>query len=279
MPEAPVFLQAAIPSSGELLPRLGLGTYRSFDVPAKGTAAAELSAILEDFHRLGGRLIDSSPMYGQAEATVGALSQAAGINQQLFMATKVWTQGQAEGKRQMEQSLAKLKRPRLELMQVHNLMDWKAHWPVLEAWKQRGEFRYIGITHYNTAAFESLAAILEKGGVDFLQIPYNLGQRSAERRLLGVAADQGVAVIANEPFGQGALFKAVRGKALPPWTQDLGIRTWAQYFLKFILGDARVQFVIPATGKLAHWMELWPGAVGALPKPKQRTQMLEVLGS
>jgi diketogulonate reductase-like aldo/keto reductase len=277
MPDPVSLLQAKIPSSGQRLPRLGLGTYRSFDIQAKGAAAAELTAILEDFHRLGGRLIDCSPMYGQAEATLGTLAKESGLTDSLFMATKVWTTGLAEGKRQMEQSLAKLRRPGLELMQVHNLMDWKTHWPVLRDWKQMGQLRYIGITHYNPAAFESLAVILEKGTVDFLQIPYNLAEHSADRYLLSVAEEHGVAVIANEPFDQGSLFKAVRGKALPAWAGDLGIRHWAQYFLKFILGDPRVQFVIPATGKLAHWMEFWPAATGPLPSAEQRALMLREL--
>jgi diketogulonate reductase-like aldo/keto reductase len=266
-------LSASIPRSGQVLPRLGLGTYRSFDQDPSRLAQTELPQVLQAFYDAGGRLLDSSPMYGQAEAVSGRLSQELGLNEGLFMATKVWTQGAAQGREQMEESLQKLGRSKLELMQVHNLTDWEAHWPLLEDWKEAGRFRYIGITHYSTQAFERLAQVIRSRTVDFLQIPYSMAETAAEQSLLPLAADKGVAVIANEPFDQGGLFAAAQGRPVPAWVAELGIYTWAQYFLKFILADPRVQFVIPATSKLAHLEDLLPGGAGPLPNAEQRQRM------
>jgi diketogulonate reductase-like aldo/keto reductase len=266
-------LTASIPSSGQTLPRLGLGTYRSFDQDPGRLAQTELPQVLQAFYDAGGRLLDSSPMYGQAEAVSGRLSLDLGLNDGLFMATKVWTQGAEAGREQMEQSLQRLGRSKLELMQVHNLLDWEAHWPLLQDWKAAGRLRYIGITHYNTQAFDRLAQVLRSSRVDFLQIPYSLAETTAEQSLLPLAADKGVAVIANEPFDQGGLFGLAQGRAVPAWVGELGIYTWAQYFLKFILADERVQFVIPATSKLAHLEGFLPGGAGPLPNPEQRQRM------
>jgi diketogulonate reductase-like aldo/keto reductase len=266
-------LSAPIPSSGEVLPRLGLGTYKTFDLDPAAAAASELPAVLKAFYAQGGRLIDSSPMYGQAEAVTGKLSQDLGLNAGLFLATKVWTQGAAAGTAQMEASLRALGRSHIELMQVHNLVDFQAHWPRLQQWKASGGLRYLGITHYSSAAFGELERILRSHPMDFLQIPYSLGETAAEKRLIPAAADAGVAVIANEPFQKGQLIRRRQGQALPPWAPELGIRSWSQYLLKYILGDARVQFVIPATGKLAHLMDFLPGAMGPLPDEGQRRAM------
>ena len=267
-------LRASIPSSGEILPRLGLGTYRTFDLRLPGAAADQAAAVFKAFHGAGGRLIDSSPMYGQAEAVTGTLSTQLGFNAELFIATKVWTDG-ADGGPAMERSLSLLGRKSIELMQVHNLKDFEQHWPRLQQWKAQGRFRYLGITHYQSSAFERLEQVLKAHPMDFLQIPYSLAETSAEQRLIPAAHDLGVAIIANEPFDQGGLFRAAQGRALPAWTAELGIASWAQYFLKFILGDERVQFVIPATGKLAHLQDFLPGGRGPLPNAAQRQRMRE----
>lgn len=273
-------LTARIPSSGEVLPRLGLGTYQTFDVDPAGKAGRELARVLAAFHQAGGRLIDSSPMYGRAEATFGELAEGElRIAGSLFVATKVWTYDREEGLRQMRASMQKLGRPQgLELMQVHNLRDFEAHWPVLEEWKRAGTLRYIGISHYRTDAYPALERILGQHKVDFIQLPYSLAETTAEQRLIPLAADKGVAVIANEPFDAGNLFEAVEERALPGFAAELGIRSWAQYFLKFILADERVQFVIPATGKLEHLQELLQAASGPLPDAALRRRMRDELG-
>jgi diketogulonate reductase-like aldo/keto reductase len=255
--------------------RVGLGTYRSFDVPLGGPAAAELGQVLKAFHAGGGRFVDSSPMYGKAEDVLGQLSTQLGINADLTLATKVWTKGRTEGKRQMETSIAKLgRRKAVELMQVHNLLDWQAHWPTLEALKAEGRIGAIGITHYQDEAFADLVTAMRAKKVDWVQFPYNIGRRLAEKRLMDVAGDYGVKCIVNEPFGQGALFDKVKGRELPAWVgPELGIRSWAQYFLQWILGEPRVSMVIPATGTLKHFKEWWPAASAKLPTPEQRERM------
>jgi diketogulonate reductase-like aldo/keto reductase len=262
--------------------RVGLGTYRSFDIPLDGPAAAELALVLKAFHAGGGRFVDTSPMYGRAEAVLGRLSAQLGVNGSLQLATKVWIKGRTEGKRQMELSIAKLgRRKGVELMQVHNLLDWQAHWPTLEAFKAEGRIGAIGITHYQDDAIEDLVTVLRAKKLDWVQFPYNMGRRKAEKRLMDVAADYGVRCIANEPFGQGALFAAVKGKPLPAWVgAELGIRSWAQYFLLWILGEPRISMVIPATAKLAHFQDWWPAAAAArLPDPGQRERMAQDLAA
>lgn len=280
MSPSSALLHAAIPRSGELLPRLGLGTYQTFDVQPGSQAGRQLAKVLQAFHRAGGRLIDSSPMYGRSEATFGELASGElRVVDELFVATKVWTDDQEQGRKQMEASLQHLGRPRgLDLMQVHNLRDFKAHWPLLEKWKAAGKLRYIGISHWQTSAFGELERIMQAHQVDFVQVPYSLAETSAAQRLIPVAAQEGVAVIANEPFDQGNLFEAMEGQPVPAWAAELGIHGWAQYFLKWILGDERVQFVIPATGKLEHLEELLGGARGPLPNAAQRQRMQAELG-
>lgn len=265
--------RATIPSTGEKLPRIGLGTYSTFDVGSGSPEIRAVREVLAEFYKLGGRLVDSSPMYGNAESVTGAVSTELGINAKLFMATKVWTSGRERGVHQMAESLQKMGRKKIELMQIHNLVDWRTHIKTLRAEKEKGTYRYIGLTHYMTSAFGELAKILKAEKLDFLQIPYSLGETAAENQLLGVAAERGVAVIANEPFGQGSLFSRVRGKAVPVWAQEKGITSWAQYFLKFILSEPRVQFVIPATRKIAHLKDNMSTGTGHLPTAEEREKM------
>lgn len=264
---------ALIPSTGEALPRLGLGTYATFDVGGNSGEILQVKEVLDAFFAAGGRLVDSSPMYGNAEAVTGAVSTELGIHSKLFMATKVWISGREAGLRQMAQSLTKLGRKKLELMQIHNLVDWRTQLKSLREGKERGIYKYIGLTHYMTSAFPELEKILRAEKLDFLQIPYSLGETTAEARLLGAAAERGVAVIANEPFGQGALFRRVRDKEMPAWARERGILSWAQYFLKFIFSNPQVQFAIPATRKILHLRDNLEGGRGDLPTLAERERM------
>jgi|JI10StandDraft_1071094.scaffolds.fasta_scaffold281835_3 diketogulonate reductase-like aldo/keto reductase len=263
---------AIIPSTGEKLPRIGLGTYQIFDQLEPQHAAA----LLGRFFALGGRLVDSSPMYGPAEEVTGTASVAANINDKLFLATKVWISGRERGVQQMQESLAKLRRQRLELMQIHNLVDWRTQLKTLRDYKERGIFKYIGLTHYSKSAFGELKKIIETERIDFLQIPYSIAETTAamgKGSLVETAARRQVAVIANEPFAQGRLFSSVRGRAVPPWAIEQGMTSWAQFFLKFILGDERVQFVIPATNKLQHLQDNMAAGVGDYPVASVRARM------
>lgn len=264
---------AKIPATGEELPRLGLGTYSTFDVAPGSAEILAVKEVLSEFYALGGRLVDSSPMYGRAEEITGSVSADLGINANLFMATKVWISGREAGVRQMADSLVKFRRKKIELMQIHNLVDWRTHIKTLREQKDRGIYKYIGLTHYMTSAFPELEKIIRAEKLDFLQIPYSLGETSAENRLLGAAAECGVAVIANEPFGQGALFRQVRGKQVPAWAMEKGIGSWAQYFLKFIFSNPQVQFAIPATRKIIHLRDNMAGGAGYLPTAKERSEM------
>jgi diketogulonate reductase-like aldo/keto reductase len=204
-------LERSIPSSGEKIPAVGLGTWRTFDV---GTSAAErnpLEEVLRNFAELGGRVIDSSPMYGAAESVVGDLAAGLALGDRLFLATKVWTSGRDAGVRQMEQSLRRLRARRLDLMQIHNLLDWRTHLATLREWKAAGRVRYVGVTHYTASAYDELERVLRGEALDFVQINYSLGEREAERRILPLARDRGVAVLVNRPFSEGGLFHRVRG--------------------------------------------------------------------
>lgn len=239
-----------IPRSDEALPVIGLGTWSTFDVGPGPDERQPLADVLADFFAAGGRLIDSSPMYGRAEAVVGDLVSAA--KHPAFLATKVWTQGAAQGRAQMETSLRLLRADRIDLMQVHNLLDWKAHLPTLREWKAAGRFRYLGITHYAASAFGDLERLMRTEALDFVQLPYSLGARGVEARLLPCARDTGTAVLVMRPFEEGALFAAVKGRALPPWLTERGFGSWAQVFLAFLLANPAVACVLPATSKRSH---------------------------
>ncbi|WP_109022206.1 aldo/keto reductase [Leptospira kobayashii] len=266
-------LKAKILSSGEILPRVGLGTYQTFDVGKDPSKQKELSFLLEYFHSSGGSMIDSSPMYGTSEEVVGDVSLKTNLNEKLFFATKVWISGKEAGEKQMLSSLSKMKRKHIELMQIHNLVDWKTHLTTLKDWKEKGIIRYIGITHYTTSAFPDLEKIIRSEKIDFLQIPYSIAETTGEERLIPAAFDRGVSVIANEPFAHGRLFSMIKGKDLPGWAKEMGISTWAEYFLKFILASEQIQFVIPATNKLNHLKENMTAGIGNLPSLSDRKKM------
>ncbi|TGN13224.1 aldo/keto reductase [Leptospira ilyithenensis] len=266
-------LKAKILSSGEFLPRVGLGTYQTFDVGKDSSKQKELSLLLEYFYSSGGSMIDSSPMYGTSEEVVGDVSLKTNLNEKLFFATKVWISGKEAGEKQMLSSLSKMKRKHLELMQIHNLVDWKTHLITLKDWKEKGIIRYIGITHYTTSAFPELEKIIRSEQIDFLQIPYSIAETTGDERLIPAAFDHGVSVIANEPFARGRLFSSTKGKDLPGWAKEIGISSWAEYFLKFILASEKIQFVIPATNKLGHLKENMTAGTGNLPSLSDRKKM------
>jgi diketogulonate reductase-like aldo/keto reductase len=264
-----------IPVSGEALPAIGIGTWQTFDVRGDAAARAPLRQVLKTFVETGGRVVDSSPMYGAAESVVGELTAELGLRDRLFMATKVWTSGREEGIRQMQNSFRRMRVEVMDLMQVHNLVDVATHTKTLKDWKQNKRVRYIGITHYTASAYADVERWLKAEPYDFLQINYSLGERDAEKRLLPLAQERKVAVIANRPFAEGALFGKVKGKALPPWAGELGIQSWAQYFLKWIVSHPALTCAIPGTGKPEHIKDNLAAGFGALPDESARKRMAE----
>jgi diketogulonate reductase-like aldo/keto reductase len=250
--DTPHLIERTIPSSGESIPVLGLGTFGAFDVPPRSSAMDALSEVFALFDSRGGKVVDSSPMYGEAESVVGALRAGSSADDGLFIATKVWTQGRREGIAQMERSMQRLRAPRIDLMQVHNLVDVDTHLDTLQAWKQEGRIRYVGITHYHGGAFAALEKLLRNRSIDFVQFNYHALDREAEQRLLPAAADTGTAVLVNRPLGQGELVRRTRGRALPAWAVRAGYRSWAQLALAFVIAHPAVTCVIPATGDPAH---------------------------
>lgn len=265
----------AIPASGELLPVIGLGTWQTFDAGDDVAGRAPLRQVLADLVAGGGKVVDSSPMYGSSEQVVGDLVAALGLRQELFIATKVWISGREAGIREMEQSFRRLRVERMDLMQIHNLLDVAVHTATLEQWKREGRVRYIGITHYTASVYPEVERWLRTGKYDFLQINYSLAEREAERRILPLAQEKGVAVIVNRPFGKGSIFRTARGRPLPGWAADLGIASWAQYFLKWILGHPAVTCAIPGTAKPEHMQDNLGAGAGALPDAAQRRRMAE----
>ena len=270
-------LRRRIPSSGELLAAVGLGTYQSFDVA--DSASPALEQVLARFVALGGQMVDSSPMYGRSESIVGELAARLGIRERLFLASKVWTSGRAEGIRQMANSLSRLRTSHLELMQVHNLLDWRVQLPTLRAWKQEGRIRYLGVTHYHEGAYRDVEAVLRAERPDFVQINYSMAERDAEVRMLPLAQDLGIAVIINRPFAKASLFSRVRGKPLPDWAAEFDCASWAQFFLKFILAQPAVTCAIPATSKPQHLEDNLAAGHGRLPDAKERARMSAYLAS
>ena len=267
-------LQRLIPSSGQTIPAIGLGTWRTFDVGKSTDERAPLREVLERFVALGGRVIDSSPMYGSAEQVTGDLGADLGVLDKLFVATKVWTSGREAGIRQMEQSLRLLRVKRLDLMQIHNLVDWRTHLRTLREWKEAGRVRYLGVTHYTASAYDELERVLRAEVLDFVQVNYSLGEREAERRILPLARDSGIAVLVNRPFSAGDLFGRVRGRPLPPWTAEFDCESWAQFFLKWILAHPAVTCAIPATSRPQHLVDNMKAAIGTLPDEAVREKMV-----
>ena len=259
-----------IPSSGELMPVIGLGTWRAFDVGADASIHRPLQGVLQALVAAGGRMIDTSPMYGTAEAVTGELVAELGLCPRVFLATKVWTSGGAEGLAQMRRSAERLRSPVLDLIQIHNLVDWTAHLATLRRMKAEGLVRYIGITHYTTGSLSALARIIEsEPGIDFVQCGYSLATRDAETMLLPRAAARRVAVIVNRPFETGGMFRRVRGRPVPAWTDAFDCANWAQLFLKYVVAQPAVTCVIPATANPAHMEDDLKAGIGRLPDADQ----------
>jgi len=274
--ESSGMLTRAIPASGEKLPAIGLGTWQVFDVDAAN--AQSLEPVLANFSKLGGSLIDSSPMYGRAEQVIGELVTKLKLRDSLFLATKVWTRGKQAGIDSMERSFARLRMKTIDLMQVHNLVDVETQLATMREWKGQGRFRYIGVTHYAASALPEVERVLAREKVDFLQINYSLMEREAEQRVLPMAQERGVAVIANRPLGAGDLFGRVRGKALPDFAGDIDCTSWAQFFLKWIIAHPAVTCAIPATGNVVHLEDNLRAGSGRLPDAKMRARMVDYVG-
>ncbi len=262
-------IRRRIPSSGEELLVIGLGTSGPFEVGATEAERAPLRAVLQAFFAGGGRLIDTSPMYSTAEGVLGELLTPE-MQARAFVATKVWTRGARSGVEQMTHSLQALKRERLDLIQVHNLLDLDTQLKTLREWKQAGKVRYLGITHYTVGAHAELIRVLTRERLDFVQLNYSPATRAAEARLLPLAAERGVAVLVNRPFEDGALLRAVRGRPLPAWATELGVASWGQLALKFIVAHPAVTCVIPATGNVTHLNDNLGAGRGPLPDGGQR---------
>jgi diketogulonate reductase-like aldo/keto reductase len=262
-----------IPKTGERLPVIGLGTWQTFDVGAAKSAREPLKEVLREFVRLGGSVIDSSPMYGRSESVTGDLAAELGLQKQLFLATKVWTSGREAGIRQMEESFKRLRAARLDLLQVHNLVDYHTQLATMRRWKEQGRVRYIGVTHYTESAYDELARVLASEELDFVQLNYSIVERAAENRLLPLASDKRIAVLVNRPLAAGGLFGRVRGKPLPVWSKEIGCASWAQFFLKFVVSHPVVTCAIPATSKVEHLVDNMQSALEPLPDAAARERM------
>jgi diketogulonate reductase-like aldo/keto reductase len=267
-------IRKAIPATGETLPVIGLGTSRTLDVGGDRAALSTLAEVLRSFFGHGGELIDSSPMYGSAEQVIGELLNRVGHGDRLFAATKVWTDGEQAGIRQMEDSRRKWGVRRFDLMQIHNLRDWQTHLKTLQAWKADGKIRYSGITTSHGRFHRELEEILRNESLDFVQLSYNIEDRTAEEHLLPLAAERGMAVLVNRPYQRGDLFRKIRGKELPGWAAEFDCTSWGQFFLKFIVSHPAVTCVIPATSKIDHMEDNMAAGFGPLPDAATRRKMV-----
>lgn len=271
-------LQRPIPSTGELLPVIGLGTWQQFDV---GTTEekAPLKKVLQQLAEGGGKLIDSSPMYARSEEITGELTQQTGLADTFFYASKVWTTGKQKGIDQMNASYRKMKRQTMDLMQVHNLVDWQTHIETMREWKGDGKLRYIGITHYTDSAHAQLEQVIKTTPIDFVQFNYSISSRNAEKSLLNTAKEKGVAVIINEPLEKGSLYRLVSGKQLPAWAKEYDITNWTQFFLKYILSHEAVNCVIPGTSNPQHLHKNLSAGNGRMPNEAARKKMVRFMES
>ncbi len=267
-----------IPSSNEALPMVGLGSSHTFDVTSAADQA-EVKAVMGDFARLGGRLVDSSPMYGAAESAIGNAVSQLDLAKRLFLATKVWTTGREAGIEQAKESMRRMRTPQFDLLQVHNLVDVDTHLKWLKEWKQQRLVRYVGVTHSSDSAHASLEKQVTSRQLDFVQLNYSIAERAAEERLLPAALASGVAVIVNRPFARAGLFERVRGRALPDWAAEFDAASWAQFFLKYILAHPAVTCVIPATRNVKHLADDMQAGRGKLPDEKMRRRMVDLLRS
>lgn len=272
-------LQRPILGTSEWLPAVGVGTWQTFDVGDVGAERDPLKAVLKTLVENGGSVIDSSPMYGQSEKVVGDLSSELNLSSKLFVATKVWTRGEREGIAQMNQSFNLLQRKKIDLMQIHNLVDWQTHLKTLRAWKEQGKVRYIGITHYTESAYDAIEQIMLREPLDFIQVNYSLLSLKAAERLFPLAQEKKISVLVNQPFEEGALFQRVKGKVPPLWAEEFNCHSWGQFFLKFILSHPAVTCVIPGTSKPQHMLDNLGAGMGPLPSEKQREEMVKFINT
>lgn len=279
LPAAPAVMRRKIPSSGEALPVVGLGTSGVFDVEPTAENLAARREIVSLMVEHGASVIDTSPMYGRAEAVVGRVVEDLELRDRIFYATKVWTSGRDEGLAQMEESFRLLRTEVVDLMQVHNLVDWRTQLASVRELQEAGRVRYSGITHYRVSEHDDLAAVIEAERPDFVQVNYSIATRAAEDRLLPLAADRGVAVIVNRAFEDGRLFGAVRGRDVPSWALEAGIESWGQFFLKYVLAHPAVTCVIPGTSKPRHMRDNLGAGTGPLPDADLRRRMIAYIES
>lgn len=285
-------LTRAIPKTGEKLPVIGMGTWQTFDVGSKAVERDSLREVLRRFLVAGGRVIDSSPMYGRAEEVTGDLLAelagrerrgAAGTNPdgqgspKPFLATKVWTTGKDAGIREMRRSMKRMRTEQMDLMQVHNLLDLETHLPVLREMKKAKTIRYLGVTHYAQSESARIERLMKSEALDFVQIPYSIARRQAEERLLPAAADTGTAVLVMQPFETGDLFRRVKAKKLPPWAAEFDCTSFAQFFLKFIVSHPAVTCPLPATSNPKHMADNLQSGFGRLPDKGLRQKMIAFL--
>jgi aryl-alcohol dehydrogenase-like predicted oxidoreductase len=279
-PDANALIRRPIPKSEkgrDALPVVGVGTWQTFDVGPRAPERAELKQVLQEFVALGGKVVDSSPMYGEAERVVGDLTGELGNRDQYFFATKVWTSGQQAGVRQMEHSFKLMRTTRMDLMQIHNLLDLDTHTRTLRDWKSSGKIRYMGITHYHAGAHAELEKLIKTNSYDTVQFNYSMAEREAEAHLLPSCLAAGVAVIINRPFAQADLFGRVKGKPLPAWAAEFDCTSWAQFFLKYLLGHPAVTCVIPGTRRVTHLQDNIKAGMGRLPDAALRKRMVDYL--
>lgn len=262
-----------IASSGESLPVIGCGTWIGFDVAPEGAAYDRLRDVLLALFEAGGAVVDSSPMYGRAEDVSGQLLEQTGTRARAFVATKVWTSGREAGITQMQESFRLLRTKTMDLMQIHNLLDWRTHLPVLRDWKSQGRIRYLGVTHYTSSAYPELERVMRAEPLDFVQVNYSIDDRRAEERILPLAAERGMAVLVNRPFGGGGLLRSLRGKALPDWAAEIECESWAQVLLKFVVSHPAVTCAIPGTGNPDHMRSNARAGFGAMPDAAMRKRM------
>lgn len=270
-------IERKIISTSETLPVIGLGTWQTFDV-SPSSDIEPLRKVISAMNNAGAKLIDSSPMYGRSEEIVGLVTKDI-TESDFFFATKIWTRGKEEGIKQIENSFRMFQRHVIDLVQVHNIVDWKIHLQTLRKWQEEGRVRYIGITHYTDSMHDELVQIIKSEKIDFVQFNYSIAHRNAEKYLLPVASEYGVSTIINRPFGEGNLFNQVATKQLPAWAADYGIKNWSQFFLKFIVSHPAVTCVIPATANPSHAVDNFEAGSEPLPDETTRKKMIECFKS
>jgi len=266
-------IQRKIPSTGESLPVIGIGTARRYEAVTTEADRAPLREVLRQFKEMGGKVIDTAPSYGTAETVVGDLVAELNIRESLFIATKLGTRGLDAGIAQLEQSFRRLRTPRVDLIAVHNLQDTQTQLRTLRQWKQAGRIRYVGITTSFERQHAEFEQTMKAEALDFIQVDYALDNRKADQRILPLAADRGMGVMINLPFGRGRLFKAVQGRSLPPWAGEFDCSSWAQFFLKYIVSHPAVTCAVPGIAKVDYLVDNLGAARGRLPDAAMRRRM------